>query len=417
MAPGNKELDAPHHGEENLNHHLKVAQITAADITVKKLLLPLIDRLTAEGYDVHAVCSEGHYASELRAEGYTIHGIEIERRISPMSNLKSLWRLYRLMRRERFDIVHVHTPVAAVLGRLAAWTARVPIIMYTAHGFYFHDSTPRLRRRVAVLVEKALARMTHVIFTQSYEDSVTAVEEGICDEQRVIWIGNGVDTGRFVPVRDTAAIRDELGLTAQDKVVGFVGRVVAEKGILELVQAMKIVARTVPDAKLVIVGDTLNSDRDRGAKDAIARMLDEYDLSKRVVFAGFLEDIRGVMAAMDVFSLPSYREGMPRTIIEAMASGKPVVATNIRGCREEVLPDSNGLLVPVKDPVALAGAITSLLSRPELARRMGDNGRERACRLFDEKIVLDRQVKAYSQVAGGRPANGRRAEGERAYVG
>ncbi|MFC2071541.1 sugar transferase [Chloroflexota bacterium] len=377
---------------------IKVAQIAAVDITAKKLLLPLIDRLTVEGYEVHIVCSNGGYVPELQARGHVVHSITIERRISLVSNFRSLWRLYRLMRREQFDIVHVHTPVAAALGRVAAWAARVPVVIYTAHGFYFHDHMQEWTRQLLIRMERTLCRMTHLVFTQSQEDAVTAVRESICPDEKLLCISNGVDIERFTVAPCSNEARETLGLSAQDKVVGFVGRIVREKGILDLVQAMRPVLESVPDAKLLIVGNTLDSDRDREASRDISRLMDQDGLSSRVLLAGFVEDIPRILGAIDLLALPSYREGMPRTIIEAMASGKPVVATDIRGCREEVVHGLTGLLVPVKNPDALAEATISILSNPELAQQMGAEGRRRACELFDERIVLDRQMKAYVDI-------------------
>ncbi len=379
-----------------MNQSYKVLQVTAVDVTVKKLLMPLMERLVSEGYRVHIACSEGDYLSWIRAKGYPVHNIEIQRRINPFSNLKSLWSLYRLMKRERFDIVHVHTPVAAALGRVAAWMARVPVVIYTAHGFYFHDNMARWLRRLVIWVEKLLGQMTHLVFTQSQEDAVNAVREGICSGSKVTCIGNGVEISRFMARPEGA--RMSLGLTAHDKVVGFVGRLVGEKGILELMEAMRPVVRAIPEAKLLIVGDKLNSDRDRKTRQLIANLLARHNLAPHVLFTGFIEEVPKVMSALDLFVLPSHREGMPRTIIEAMASGKPVIATNIRGCREEVVPGLNGLLVPVNDPASLAVAIISLLSDPKLARQMGDEGRRRARELFDERTVLDRQVRAYAEI-------------------
>ena len=176
---------------------IKVLQVTAIDVAVKQFLLPLIDRLAREEYQVHIACSNGSYVPEFRARGYRVHTVPIERRINPGSNIRSLWSLYRLMKKERFDIVHVHTPVAAALGRVAAWFARVPIVIYTAHGFYFHDNMSRWIRQPIVWLEKLLSRITDIVFTQSYEDALTAVREAVCPEDKVLWIRNGVDIRRF----------------------------------------------------------------------------------------------------------------------------------------------------------------------------------------------------------------------------
>jgi lipopolysaccharide/colanic/teichoic acid biosynthesis glycosyltransferase/glycosyltransferase involved in cell wall biosynthesis len=380
-----------------MKHRFKVLQVTASDTTASKLLLPLIDRLAGEGYEVHIACSDGDYVPGLRERGYTVHAIRIDRCIRPLSNLRSLWRLYCLMKRGHFDIVHVHSPVAAVLGRLAARAARVPVVIYTAHGFYFHDLMSPWARRLNVTLEKAFGWITDIIFTQSGEDAVTAVKEGICSRENVLCIGNGVDVKRFNG-DDSNGARNKLGFAEEDKVVGFVGRIVSEKGVLELFKAMRQVIEDIPAARLLLVGDTLDSDRDRQAKKAMVRWLSQDGLASRVLLAGLIEDVPEVMSAIDVLALPSYREGMPRTIIEAMASGKPVVATDIRGCREEVVHGSSGLLVPVKDSAELASAIKTILADPELARRMGMAGRYRALELFDERLVLDKQLRAYRRI-------------------
>lgn len=375
----------------------KILQVTAIDATVKKLLLPLIDRLTAEGYQVHVTCSDGQYVPELKAQGYNIHVIPISRRVNPITHLRSLWKLYRLMKKEQFDVVHVHTIIASVVGRLAAWATGVPMVIYTAHGFYFHENMPWWTRRLTIWIEKILGMITGLIFTQSREDAASAVKEGICRAENIVWIGNGVDTSRFaVAPSSSDEVRVRYGLTPSDKVIGFVGRFVREKGILELLQAMQIVNRAIPEARLLLVGDTLASDRDSQIKKIISRIREQNQFSSRIVFTGFIEDIAALMSVMDVFVLPSHREGMPRTIIEAMASGKPVIATDIRGCREEVIHGSTGLIVPVNNPPALAEAIISVLMNPDMRRRMGAAGRLRANKLFNERTVLDKQVETYA---------------------
>ncbi len=202
----------------SVGHPMRVLQLAAADITAKKLLLPLIDRLVAEGYQVYIACSDGRYARELAGKGYRVFTVPIGRQISPLANARALWHLYRLMRRERFDIVHVHTPVAAALGRVAAWMARVPIVIYTAHGFYFHDDMRRWLKQPIIWVEKLLGKITDLTFTQSQEDAITAAREGISEEGRVVRIGNGVDIERFTTPPASDGVRMELGLSQQDRV-------------------------------------------------------------------------------------------------------------------------------------------------------------------------------------------------------
>jgi glycosyltransferase involved in cell wall biosynthesis len=211
-----------------------------------------------------------------------------------------------------------------------------------------------------------------------------------------VWIGNGTDLQRFHPHRDAAAAKASFQLAPSDHVVGFVGRLVREKGILDLLRAMEAVAVRVPDPVLLIAGDNQAAqDRDRKTQEEVKLLLEQSARPYRVVFTGFIDDIERMVAAVDVFTLPSYREGMPRSIIEAMASSKPVVATDIRGCREEVVHGESGLLFPPGDVSALADALVHVLSDGERARRMGERGRVLAEMHFDEQHVLDRQVQAY----------------------
>jgi glycosyltransferase involved in cell wall biosynthesis len=386
---------------------LRVLQVAAVDITVSALLRPLIDRLTSEGYEVESVCRDGKFSQEMRADGYVIHSLATSRSMGPLSLARQFWDIYRLVSRNRYDIVHVHTPIAAGVGRLATALARTPVVIYTAHGFYFHDGMKPSVYRTTVWAERMLGRMTDMLLTQSAEDAQSAVTERICPPEKVQWISNGVDVRRFRADGDKPAARRAFGIGANDAVVGFLGRMVREKGILELLEAMKSVSASVDNLTLLICGDnSVAKDRDRETQALVTRYLDSSDRPYRVVFTGFIREVDRMMQAIDVFCLPSHREGMPRSIIEAMASGRPVVATDIRGCREEVQNGETGLLVPARDPQALAGALTRLLSNPSMARQMGLKGRERAVAHFDEQFVLDRQVAVYNRLSASKLAAG-----------
>lgn len=371
---------------------MKVCQLCAVDFTLKNFLLPLVDGMCAAGWDVTAVCSDGPFIAELRERGYHIENIAIARSMNPFAALRSIAHLVRLFRRERFDIVHVHTPVAALIGRVAARIVGVPLVVYTAHGFYFHNDMPSWKRRFFVLLERFGGRMTDLLFSQSAEDARDAVAEGIAAAEHVVAIGNGVDIDHFNPERivSRVALRAELGIPEDAFVIGLIGRQVREKGVGEYLLAATRLASTYPHAWFLLVGERISSDHARGidAEFAAARAL----LGKRLVAPGARTDIPEILAAMDVFCLPSWREGMPRTIIEAMMMAKPVVATNIRGAREEVVHGETGLLVSVREPDSLADAFASLIRDPAWGQRMGVAGRARALRLYDEKKVIALQI-------------------------
>ena len=380
-------------GQEKDKPSLKVCQLCAVDFTLKHLLLPLVEGMQEQGWNITSVCSDGQYVAELRQQGYRHFPISISRDIFEVtSHMRSVWLLYKFFRRERFDVLHVHTPIAALLGRIAGRLARIPLIVYTAHGFYFHDEMPKFKYRFYVLVEKLSGRLTDLLFTQSSEDARVAVSQGIIDKSRVVDIGNGVNVELFDPADDAHKLlaRISLGIPADAFVVGIVSRLVREKGLIEFLEAAVELGKKFPNAHFILVGERLLSDHDAAIEQELQAA--QKQLGSRLLAVGYRADVAELLGAMDVFCLPSYREGMPRSIIEAMMMALPVVATNIRGSREEVVAEETGLLVPIRSSAALGQALGRLMANPELARHMGKAGRQRALELYDERRVVAQQI-------------------------
>ena len=370
-------------------YEMKICHVCAVDFTLKKLLLPLIDAQLREGYDVVSVCSDGKYIEGLLDEGYLIERISISRNISPLENLITIWKLFRFFRNESFDVIHVHTHVAAVLGRLAAFLARVPLVVYTAHGFYFHDGMTPVKRSIFILAEKIMRPFTDVLFTQSAEDAVDARDHGIMPNERIIAIGNGVDKSKFDP--SLIYSDPNIFLGKDNIVIGMVSRLVKEKGVVEFLDAAKKISESHPYVLFVVIGERLTSDFSEGVEAEIVEAK-EY-LGDRLVLTGLRDDIPELLSVIDIFCLPSWREGLPRSIIEAMMMGLPVVATNIRGSREEVVHEETGLLVPVNSSTDLVMAFDRLIADSDLRRKLGLAGRMRAIEKYDETKVLALQIK------------------------
>lgn len=371
---------------------MKICQLCAVDFTLKNFLLPLINAMRDAGWEVTAVCSNGKEIPGLRAQGYCVETIPIARSMNPWHALRSLIALVRYFRCHKFDVLHVHTPVAALIGRIAGKLAGIPLVIYTAHGFYFHSGMPAWRYRVYVTLERIAGWWTDLLFTQSAEDAQAAVAEKIMPASRVLAIGNGVDVVRFSPdkVGSGDLVRKSLGIPADAYVVGFIGRQVREKGIAEFLQAAQMLATSYPLLWFLLVGERLPSDHAAGVGREYAQAKEV--LGARLVAPGLRNDIPEMLAAMDLFCLPSWREGMPRTIIEAMMMAKPVVATDIRGSREEVVHEETGLLVPVRSPELLVRAIERFVDNPEWGVALGSAGRTRALMLYDEDRVVGAQL-------------------------
>ncbi|GIV76568.1 MAG: glycosyl transferase [Litorilinea sp.] len=367
---------------------MKVAHITTIDLSLRYLLLNQLRSLQAAGYQVTGISAPGPDVPALEAAGIRHLAVPMTRNFTPLADLVALGRLVRLLRRERFTIVHTHNPKPGLLGQLAARLARVPVVVNTLHGFYFHDHMPPAWRRFYIAMERIAARCSDVILSQNDEDMDTAVALGICPPHKIKYLGNGIDLNRFNPDRlDPATLartRDGLGLEPGRPVVGFVGRLVAEKGILELLQAAGTVLQQVPEARFLLIGPV-----DHHKPDALTpAVAQRYGVAHACTFAGMRQDMPELYALMDLFVLPSHREGFPRAPMEASAMGVPCVVTDIRGCRSAVEHGRNGLLVPLRDPDALAHAIISLLTDRPRAQAMGLAGRQLARERFDEERVF-----------------------------
>lgn len=376
----------------------RVAHVTTISISLRYLLLNQLRSIQAAGYDVVGISAPGTEVADLEGAGIRHISVPITRNFTPLADLVSLWRLYRVMRREQFTLVHTHTPKPGLLGQLAARLAGVPVVINTLHGFYFHDHMPWFWRRFYILIEQIAARCSDAILSQNNEDIQTAIREHICPPGKIKYLGNGIDVRRFnravVPESILAEKRRELGLWPGQRVVGFAGRLVAEKGILELLSAMQQVAAQLPDVRLLIIGPVDEEKTDALRPDIASA----YGLANVCIFTGMRQDMPELYALMDIFVLPSHREGFPRSPMEASAMGVPCIVTDIRGCREAVQHEQNGLLAPLGDVEALAAAIVRLLQDPGLAQRLGQRGRQLAEEKFDEQLVFEKVKAEYARL-------------------
>lgn len=385
-----------------MTNRVKVAHVATTVMSLRYLLLRHLVSLQQAGYEVVGVSSPGPDIPSIEAVGIRHIAVPMSRSaMTPLADLRALYWLYRTMRRERFTIVHTHTPKAGLLGRWAAKLARVPVIVHTNHGFIFHEGSNTYWRALIAFLERLAASCCDLILSVNHEDIETATRMGICNSAKLMPLGNGgmgVDVGLFDPSRFSAADlvnkRRELGLPSDAKVVGFVGRLVREKGLLELFSAIRVVAGLVPGVRLLIVGPVDSAKPDAVSPEA-AR---EYGISDICVFTGLRQDTPELYAIMDIFVLPSHREGFSLALAEASAMGVPVVATNIRGCREAVQHDRNGLLVPLGNVQALADAIMHLLTNTDEARQMGQRGRYLAIESFDERKVFEKIGMEYTRL-------------------
>ncbi len=357
---------------------MRVIEVTNVDFSLRHFLLPLMRGIRDRGHDVLGVSADGPLLDDVRAEGLRVHPVALARSLSPVALARGFRELHALFRAEKPDLVHAHMPISGFLARAAARAAGVPRVAYTCHGFLFNQPGPWPRRAASLAMERAGGLLTDVFLTVSHEEAGDARRLGIA--RHPVAVGNGRNSNLFAP--DPAArarIRRELGVAEDRVVITAVSRLVRHKGYPELLAAMK----DVP-AELWVVGERLPSDHG----EDMAPYFQGCGLGERLRLLGYRADVAAILAGSDIFVLPSHFEGLPMSVIEAMLCGLPVVATDIRGPREQVVPGETGLLVPPATARPLAEALSSLAAQPALRVRFGAAGRERALAHFEEGAVV-----------------------------
>lgn len=343
---------------------------------------PLIDALIASGQEVHAaapeLCEHPEVAAKLLAKGVRIHSVSMDRTgMNPWHDLQTLLSLYRLMRQIRPDRVLGYTIKPVIYGSLAAWLARVPerYALVTGLGYAFAGESGQrtLLRRIATRLYQVALHFTQRVFFQNPDDRDLFVQRGILStaDKTVVVNGSGIDIKVFSP----------MPLPAQPAFL-LIARLLGDKGVREYVTAARLVHQQFPQCKFRLAGWIDD------APDAIAQAeLDSWIQDGVIEFLGRLKDVRPAIADSTVYVLPSYREGTPRTVLEAMAMARAVITTDAPGCRETVVPGVNGLLVPIKSAEALAQAMLDLLRDRQQVEAMGQQGRRIAEQKYDVQKV------------------------------
>lgn len=363
---------------------VRVAHLTTVDLSLHALLAAELAVDVAAGCDTWGVSAPGPYVAKVEALGVRHAAVpSFDRAWRPRGDARAARELAGVLRALRPDVLHTHTPKAGVLGRVLGRSLGVPVVVDTCHGLWTRPDQPRWVRAAVVGVEAVASRFADAELYQNAEDRATL--RRVVGRRGAV-VGNGVDLQRFS--RDgRARVRAQLGVGDGELLVGGVGRMVREKGIEEYVESAGRLAGT---AAFVWVGPA-----DEGKPDAVRAA----DLAGQVRFLGLRHDMPDVYAALDVFVLPSWREGFSRSGMEAAASGLPMVLTDIRGCREVGRDGEHLLLVPPRDPEALTAALGRLLGDQRLRARLGAAARARALTEFDQRAVAHRSLRTYVQVA------------------
>jgi glycosyltransferase involved in cell wall biosynthesis len=368
-----------------------ILHVAAVEYTATALLNPQMRFLQANGYDVRLACAPDRPQFQASLADFDPVKLAFPRSGDPNAMLQGCRRFVRIVNDIRPAVVHLHTPAAAIPARMIprSFLPRTTHVVYTVHGFAHVWDGGGWRDQVLERVERLLAARTDVMLFQSREDLEQTQKRGYQTSLR--YLGNGVEDVWFsIPSRTIPRAPLELL---------FLGRLVREKGVLDLLEALA----TVPDARLSIVGAQLPTERN-GVEAAARTRAEAPDLRGRVRFMGPVakDDMPAVIADCDAMVLPSYREGVPRSLIEGFAAGRPAVATDVRGCRELVRDGVTGLLVPPRNPDQLAAALRRFVHLPPARyREMSAAAHALASQQYRESAVLDRLLDAYAEIGAG----------------
>jgi glycosyltransferase involved in cell wall biosynthesis len=381
------------HGLRNM---VKVIYVTTVPMALKYLLLDQMRSLRRDGYCVVGASAPGTDSSALDAAGFDHVEIPaLTRHVSFIRDIRAICQLYMLFRAERPDIVHSHTPKPTVLSTAAARLAGTPIVVSTIHGFYSNELMRRGRRIFFSILEWLGVILSHHIFFRSIDDLIRARSWPLVREGKLGLLTGGIDLSRFDPSRavksEAILRRNQLGIADSDKVIGFVGRLAKEKGVLDLLRSAPQIRQEVRNVHLVFVGpeDTNES------FEAISTRL---GMATFCHFVGQRDDVENWYSLMDVLVLPSYREGFPRTLMEASALGIPIITTDVRGCRDAVLHRINGLVVEAGNIDQLAHAVTYILQNAEVGRQFAEAGRKHAIERFDQEREFETTKQLYQNL-------------------
>ena len=380
----------------------KLIRITTVPLSLKVLLKGQLRFMASNGFDVKGVSSEGEELREVHEnEGIAVEAITMSRKITPFQDLKSLWEMWNFLRKEKPQIVHTHTPKAGIIGMLAARLAGVPHRLHTVAGLPLMEATGT-KRKILNFVEK----LTYSSATRVYPNS-----KGLYDfilqnnftqsnKLKIIANGssNGIDTTFFSPDQVTelerVTLREKLNIQPDNFVFVFVGRIVSDKGINELIKAfseLQAAENNEPAGiKLLLVGG-LENDLDPLNPETLV----EINQNKDIISVGFQQDVRSFFAIADALIFPSYREGFPNVVMQAGAMGLPSIVSDINGCNEIIIEGENGLIIPSKNVEKLKEKMLTLAKDKNLYTKLKGNSRRMIENRYEQSVVWNALLEEY----------------------
>jgi len=352
-------------------------------------------------YDVVAVSSDESRLQKVGdKEGVKTYCVEMSRKITPFEDLKSLWKLYKFLRKEKPLIVHTHTPKAGTVGMMASCLAGIPYRIHTVAGLPLIVARGS-KRKLLNFVEKITYKCATSVWPNSYALKDIIIKEKLCSPEKLKVIANGssngINTKYFDPVVYTTEYKEQLkrklGINQEDFVFVFVGRLVSDKGINELVEVFDRLRINYMDIKLLLVGP-----EEKELDPLSERTLSAIDNNKGIISVGYQSDVRPYFAISDALVFPSYREGFPNVVMQAGAMGLPAIVTDINGCNEIIINHKNGTIIPVKDAGTLYQMMERYVADKEYVSGLKENAREMIASRYEQSMIWNALLEEYKSL-------------------
>ncbi len=365
-----------------------------------RIILGLGHVAQAEGWQVDILTTDPVFQQAVRHDGLGLVNLDVIRReIRPLWDLGGLVRLHRFLRRNPYHIVHTHTSKGGFVGRLAARLAGVPVIVHTAHGFAFHEGSPARTLRFYSALERFASRWCDRIVSVSEFHRQWAIQLGMCSPGRISAIPNGIaDPARTTSVK-VQELRRQMRVQSSDLLILSISRLAPEKGIEYLIEAAVTMPALGRRIQIVIAGDG-------PARARLEELAANLGVADRVTFIGFRQDVGDLLAASDLVVLPSLREGLSIALLEAMAAGKPIIATSIGSQREVASQADMARLAPPADALSLCESILRLAGDPARMVRLGNNARAVYEKFYTEAGMLESYRQLYFGLLAAKRPNG-----------
>lgn len=376
----------------------KLIRITTVSKSLKRLLKGQLNYMNTHGFEVIGISSPDEFLPEVqKVEKIQTYGVSMQRGIAPLHDLKSLWKLYKILKKEKPQIVHTHTPKAGTVGILAAYLAGVPIRLHTVAGLPLMEAKG-FKRKILNTVEKITYKFATKVYPNSVNLKQFIMEEKLCHPSKLKVIGdgssNGIDTTEFDPAsvseETKTNLKNSLGIKETHFVYLYVGRLVQDKGVNELITAFVNLAENNPEMQLILLGNN-----DDNSDPLTQETLFQIENHPQIHAVGYKNNVEEFFAISDVFTFPSYREGFPNVVLQAAAMQVCAIVTNINGSNEIINDAENGFVIPVKDAVILAEKMMWCFKNQDKSKEMGVKSRKIILKKFERTHLWSLIKKEY----------------------